>query len=150
MEIYLGEFSGVVFFCFPLIALDNLASVGEVTENCGDAASAVLQRKRRAGTLERSPRCPLPLGALLVSRLRLSARCPPRRAAGLRCSLRGLRRSKAAMREFLPWGSAKCNFKCMLLLTGCWYIVCVCMRMGKRCTGSLLCPMFLTPARGCL
>lgn len=64
MEIYLREgFSegwGV-----SLIALDSLAPLGEMTESCGDAVSAVLQRKRRAGTLGGgSPRRPPPRGAL--------------------------------------------------------------------------------------
>lgn len=100
MEIYLGELLGGGGF---LIALDNLASVGKMTESCGDAASAVLQRKQQAGTLEWSPKCPLPPGALLASGLRVvSARihCPPRRAAALGCSPRQLRRSEAATREF--------------------------------------------------
>lgn len=87
-----------------LIALDSLASLGEMTESCGDAASAVLQRKRRAGTLEGSPRRPPPRGALPAGVLRVSARIhrPPGRAAGLGCSLHPLRRSEAARREFLP------------------------------------------------
>lgn len=125
MEIYLREgFSegwGV-----SLIALDSLAPLGEMTESCGDAASAVLQRKRRAGTLGGGPRdAHRPVEPCV---LRVSARIhrPPRRGAGLGCSLQQLRRSEAARREFLPWGSAKYEFKRMVPITGCRHTARVC------------------------
>lgn len=145
MEIYLREglWGG---WGVSLIALDSLAPLGKMTESCGDAASAVLQRKRRAGPLEGSPRRPPPRGALCPASQR--PRPPPSQA---RCWARLLspsaeeeRGGNSCLREVR---NTSLNVWCLLLAVG---IQRLCARMGKGSTGSFLCPMFLTPARGCL
>lgn len=46
----------------------------------------------------------------------------------------------AAMREFGPYGRAKCPFKCMVLVTGYWWSVY--LRIGMGCVRTFLCPVF--------
>lgn len=149
MEIYLREgFSegwGV-----SLIALDSLAPLGEMTESCGDAVSAVLQRKRRAGTLGGGvPETPTaPWSPVSCESAPASTALPGEvlGSAALSSSWGGARQrgGNFCLGEVR---NTSLNVWCLLLAVG---IQRVCARMGKGSTGSFLCAMFLTPARGCL